>query len=110
MGGFSVAFSKISVAVCGFIYSLEDFHWVLLMWTDTWVITAVDGSQAYATTTFLGRCIAFAEKLDSRIWNGWNGAAFITEYAANIICLCSSRNLGLTVWILEAEVWTSTRN
>lgn len=68
IGCIRVAFSRISVAVSRLIHSVEVPTGGCWCGEDLAVTTAVGGSQDYATTVRLGRCIDFVETLDNRMW------------------------------------------
>lgn len=66
--------------------------------------TLFGGLAAYVITSCLGMRIAIAEKLDNRMWNGLGENLCKTPYAPHSVYLLPFKSLGLTVWIMVAEV------
>lgn len=82
-------------------------HCSFFMGRVVWSDHCFPWSVAYATTFCLGRCTAFVEKLDSKIWKDCDGRMSITPYAADIVYLLFFNILGLIIWISRVQVVTS---
>lgn len=59
---------------------------------------------------FLDRWIAFAEKLEIKIWNGWESKKSITQWSASFSWRVVSNILDSTMGIPEADVATIARH
>lgn len=94
----SVVFSGTIVVVCGLIHFLsEDSIKKCCCAQNLGVITVVGGSVTYAITIGLGRCNAFAEKLDNKRWNSCDRRLSATQYTMDNSCILLCNALGLTV-------------
>lgn len=108
IGGTSVAFNKVDVAVCGTMYTFEGSHRCLLLWKDVEVTAAFCGSVRRAIAICVGRYNAFAERLDTRTWNCCHTSVCIAPYAAGTTLVLFYNVVDLTVWTLKAERISST--